>query len=152
MNEIYLRIEALCRSHKMNITEMCKKCAIPRASLTDFKMGRIKTLSASTLQKIAEYFSVSVEYLLSGEAPRTDEINPSNLKIALFGGEDGLAFYRVISRIWKPCLKVGGMIAFEIGDTQGEAVANILTENGYKNAAVRKDYEDRDRVVTGFKF
>ena len=90
MNEIYLRIEALCRSHKMNITEMCKKCAIPRSSLTDFKMGRIKTLSASTLQKIAEYFSVSVEYLLSGEAPRTDEINPSNLKIALFGGEDGI--------------------------------------------------------------
>ncbi len=87
MNDIYLRIEALCRSHSMNITEMCKKCAIPRASLTDFKMGRIKTLSASTLQKIAEYFSVSVEYLLSGEAPRTDEMN---LKIALFGGEDGI--------------------------------------------------------------
>ncbi len=87
MNDIYLRIEALCRSHSMNITEMCKKCAIPRASLTDFKMGRIKTLSASTLQKIAEYFSVSVEYLLSGEAPRTDEMN---LKIALFGGEDGV--------------------------------------------------------------
>ena len=87
MNDIYLRIEALCRSHLMNITEMCKKCDIPRASLTDFKMGRIKTLSASTLQKIAEYFSVSVEYLLSGEAPRTDE---TNLKIALFGGEDGV--------------------------------------------------------------
>ncbi|MBQ9769756.1 MAG: helix-turn-helix transcriptional regulator [Clostridia bacterium] len=90
MNDIYLRIEALCRSHKMNITEMCKKCAIPRASLTDFKMGRIKTLSASTLQKIAEYFSVSVEYLLSGAAPQTDELNTSNLKIALFGGEDGI--------------------------------------------------------------
>lgn len=87
MNEIYARIEALCRSRMMNITEMCKKCAIPRASLTDFKMGRIKTLSASTLQKIAEYFSVSVEYLLSGEAPRTDDLN---LKIALFGGEDGI--------------------------------------------------------------
>jgi transcriptional regulator with XRE-family HTH domain len=71
----------------MNITEMCKLCSIPRASLTDFKMGRIKSLSASTLQKIAEYFSVSVEYLLSGEAPNTDEIN---LKVALFGGAAGI--------------------------------------------------------------
>ena len=44
------------------------------------------------------------------------------------------------------------MIAFEIGDTQGKEVADILTENGYKDAAVRKDYEGRDRVVTGFKF
>ena len=61
--------------------------AIPRASLTDFKMGRNKSLSASTLQKIAEFFSVSVEYLMSGEEKRTDE---ANLKIALFGGEDGV--------------------------------------------------------------
>lgn len=87
MNEIYARIEALCKSRSMNITEMCKLCTIPRASLTDFKMGRIKSLSASTLQKIAEYFSVSVEYLLSGEAPNPDDIN---LKIALFGGEKGI--------------------------------------------------------------
>ena len=87
MNEIYLRIEALCKSRNMNITELCKKCSIPRASLTDFKMGRNKSLSASTLQKIAEYFSVSVEYLLSGETVSPDRIN---LKIAFFGGEEGI--------------------------------------------------------------
>ena len=50
-------------------------------------MGRNKSLSASTLQKIAEYFSVSVEYLLVGEAPSSEEVN---LKIALFGGEEGI--------------------------------------------------------------
>ena len=87
MNETYLRIESLCKSREMNITELCKKCSIPRASLTDFTMGRNKSLSASTLQKIAEYFSVSVEYLLSGEAPSLDAIN---LKIAFFGGEEGI--------------------------------------------------------------
>lgn len=87
MNEIFARIEALCKSHNRNITEMCKLCEIPRASLTDFKMGRIKSLSASTLKKIADFFSVSVEYLLSGESTHTSDIN---LKIALFGGEDGI--------------------------------------------------------------
>ena len=87
MNEIFARIEALCKSRGMNITEMCKLCSIPRASLTDFKMGRNKSLSAATLQKIAEFFSVSVEYLMSGEAPRTDD---TKLKIPLFGGEDGI--------------------------------------------------------------
>ena len=71
---------------------------------------------------------------------------------ALFGGTDGLDFYRAIAKNWFGHLNEGGMIAFEIGDTQGKAVADILTENGYKNAAVRKDYEGRDRVVTGFKF
>ena len=71
---------------------------------------------------------------------------------ALFGGRDGLDFYRVISKNWFEHLNEGGLIAFEIGDTQGEAVMNILLENGYKNAAVRKDYEGRDRVVTAVKF
>ena len=83
MNEIFDRIEKLCKSRNMNVTEMCKICSIPRASLTDFKMG-----SASTLRKIAEYFSVSVEYLLSGDVPALDELS---LKIALFGGSDGIS-------------------------------------------------------------
>ena len=71
---------------------------------------------------------------------------------ALFGGRDGLDFYRAISKNWFEHLNEGGLIAFEIGDTQGEAVMSILLENGYKNAAVRKDYEGRDRVVTAVKF
>ena len=87
MNETYLRIEELCKTKGINVTVLCKRCSIPRASLTDFKMGRNKSLSASTLQKIAEYFSVSVEYLLVGEAPSSEEVN---LKIALFGGEEGI--------------------------------------------------------------
>ncbi len=70
---------------------------------------------------------------------------------ALFGGEDGLDFYRAIAENWYPNLNEGGMIAFEIGDTQGKAVADILTENGYKNASVSKDYEGRDRVVSAIK-
>lgn len=87
MNEVYDRIESLCKSRSMNITEMCKICGIPRASMTDFKMGRNKTLSAATLKKISEYFSTSVEYLLSGSL-----VTPDNqaLKIGLFGGIEGV--------------------------------------------------------------
>ena len=70
---------------------------------------------------------------------------------ALFGGADGLDFYRAIAKNWFENLNEGGVIAFEIGDTQGEAVLSILAENGYKNAAVMKDYEGRDRVVTAVK-
>ena len=55
--------------------------------MTDFKMGRNKSLSASTLKKIAEHFSCSVEYLLSGELPPPDT---DTLKIGLFGGTEGI--------------------------------------------------------------
>ncbi len=70
---------------------------------------------------------------------------------ALFGGEDGLDFYRAIAKNWYGNLSSGGIIAFEIGDTQGKAVSDILSENGYLSPNVMKDYEGRDRVVTATK-
>ncbi len=83
MNELYVRIEELCRKNSINITELCKQCSIPRAQLSDFKMGRIKTLSALTLSKISQFFGVSMEYLSNGVEVSSSE---ENLKVALFGG------------------------------------------------------------------
>lgn len=82
MTDIYMRIAELCRNNSITVTELCKCCNIPRASLSDYKMGRIKSLSAVTLSKIAEYFGVSVEYLLNGDTGIEE-----NLKVALFGGD-----------------------------------------------------------------
>ncbi|MDE6762622.1 MAG: peptide chain release factor N(5)-glutamine methyltransferase [Oscillospiraceae bacterium] len=72
-------------------------------------------------------------------------------EMALCGGADGLKFYRVISCLWSEILKGGGLIAFEIGFEQGEAVMEILEKNGYENVSVYQDYAGRDRVVTGIK-
>jgi len=87
MTEIYDRIEKLCRERGINITALCSACGIPRASLSDYKNGRKKTLSADTLSKIADYFGVSVDYLYGGEASVPDK---EGLKIALFGGSDNV--------------------------------------------------------------
>ena len=84
MPEIYDRIETLCRENKVNVTLMCKDCKIPRASLSDYKKGRIQSLSAKTLAKIAEYFGVSVDYLYGGNRAGLAE---RELKVALFGGD-----------------------------------------------------------------
>lgn len=72
-------------------------------------------------------------------------------ELALRGGTDGLKFYRVIACLWREILKDGGLLAFEIGFEQGEAVREILEKNGYENIAVFRDYAGRDRVVTGIK-
>lgn len=37
---------------------------MPRSDLSDYKAGRIKSLSADKLSKIANYFGVSIDYLL----------------------------------------------------------------------------------------
>ena len=67
--------------------------------------------------------------------------------MALFGGEDGLDFYRSIAQNYASALKPGGYLAFEIGDTQGDDVCRILAENGYTILERTRDYNDRERAV-----
>ncbi|MDE6776514.1 MAG: peptide chain release factor N(5)-glutamine methyltransferase, partial [Oscillospiraceae bacterium] len=70
---------------------------------------------------------------------------------ALAGGLDGLDFYQNITDIWKHKLKQNGLLIYEIGCQQAEAVAEILKINDFKNIQVIQDLENRNRVVLGFK-
>ena len=54
----------MCKSAGTNITTMCRESGVPRSALSDYKAGRIKSLSADKLSKIANYFGVSIDYLL----------------------------------------------------------------------------------------
>ncbi len=67
MSELYDRIALLCQKKGVTITDMCRLSGASRGSLTDLKMGRINTLKAETMKKIADYLKVSVDYLLTGE-------------------------------------------------------------------------------------
>ena len=64
---------------------MCRDCAIPRATLSDYKQGRVKSLSVAVVSKIATYFSVSTDFLMNGV-----DSNEAALKVALFGGSENV--------------------------------------------------------------
>jgi len=68
--------------------------------------------------------------------------------MALDGGLDGLYFYRRILDTARPHLHSNGMIVFEIGYDQAEAVEAIALELGYHSVKTYKDLANRDRVVT----
>jgi release factor glutamine methyltransferase len=69
--------------------------------------------------------------------------------IALWGGDDGLDFYRKITFESLKVLRSGGVLAYEIGYDQSKAVERILIENGYTNIRTIKDLAGNDRVVIG---
>ncbi len=66
---------------------------------------------------------------------------------ALDGGADGLDFYRRITDEAREYLSRGGMIFFEIGYNQAEAVSELLRLNGYIDIVVKKDLAGLERVV-----
>lgn len=69
-------------------------------------------------------------------------------RLALYGGKDGLDFYRRIAVQAPAYLVPGGLLAMEIGYNQADSVAGIIKETGkFEPVKVLKDLEDRDRVV-----
>lgn len=70
---------------------------------------------------------------------------------ALLGGEDGMLFYKAIIENYKKSLKKGGMLGFEVGINEDEAVANLLKEALFENITVTKDFNGINRVVTAIK-
>ena len=69
---------------------------------------------------------------------------------ALFGGEDGLDYYRRMIPLWGAKLKPGGMLAAEIGMGQEKDVMRIFEENGM-TAQYKKDLCGIIRVIYGIK-
>ena len=78
-----------------------------------------------------------------------EEVKDYEPHLALDGGADGLDFYREIIAAAKKYLCRGGMLFFEIGYNQGQAVSDLLKEAGYLEVEVKKDLAGLDRVVYG---
>ena len=67
--------------------------------------------------------------------------------LALFGGEDGLDFYRSIAENYTQALKPGGYLALEYDPSQGDDICRILEAKGYTILERARDYNDRERAV-----
>lgn len=65
---------------------------------------------------------------------------------ALFGGYDGLDFYRKISALAGGFLTPGGVLIFEV-DYKWERVERIVGEAGLVFTGIKKDYNNLERVL-----
>jgi len=87
-------------------------------------------------------------YIAAGEmAGLADEVRRHEPALALTDGGDGLGAYRAIAAHVAGHLEPGGRLLVEIGPTQAEAVAAILTAAGLSDTGVVQDLDGRDRVV-----
>ena len=67
--------------------------------------------------------------------------------LALFGGNDGLDFYRAISEHYAKILKPGGYLCFEFGMGQGNDICKILKEKNFTVLERTLDYNGIERAV-----
>lgn len=78
MSDLYSNIHALCEKEGIKDGTLCANIGIRRSFLSELKAGRTKSLSAEVLSKIAAYFNVSVDYLLTGNQKENPPQQPQS--------------------------------------------------------------------------
>ena len=78
-----------------------------------------------------------------------EEVRLHDPMMALDGFDDGLHFYRLITKQAVNYIKQGGWLMYEIGHNQAQAVIRLMHNAGFTDITVVKDYVGLDRVVRG---
>ncbi len=83
---------------------------------------------------------------IAGLQPEITDYEPVS---ALDGGPNGLDVVRRLVAQAPAHLKPVGLLALEIGDGQGAAVAQLLRDTGFTDVDIHLDLAEKERVVTG---
>ncbi len=121
--------------------------------LTPEKAEHAHFLQSDLFEKVEGKFEIIVSnppYIASAEVEKLmPEVRDHEPRMALDGTEDGLYFYRRIIEEAGKHLVSSGMLFFEIGYDQGQAVSELMRTEGYCEVQVVQDYAGLDRVVLG---
>ena len=129
--------------------------ALARENVAALKVeGRVTVLEGDLFAPVppGSVFDVVVSnppYVAAGEIAGLSAEVRREPRLALDGGPDGLDVVRRVVKGARALLRPGGLLAMEIGETQGPAVERLLREAGYADARVEKDLERRDRLAFG---
>ncbi len=153
---IGLAIASRVKDAKITLADLSREAltiAKENVALNKFT-GRVRCLQADALQPPTPFIGkydliVSNPPYITGQEMKElpNSVKDFEPHMALFGGEDGLDFYRAIARNYRAALKPGGYLCFEFGMGQGDDVCCILEENGYTILERTRDYNDRERAV-----
>lgn len=145
-----LRYSNHCKGIGSDWSEAALEIAKSNARLIGLEAEFIRS---DLFERITGKFEIIVSnppYIPSGEIPGLmEEVREHDPLMALDGGEDGLFFYKKIIEQAGDYLYPGGMLFFEIGCDQGDAVSGLMRQAGYQEVSVCRDLSGLDRVVSG---
>ena len=99
----------------------------------------------NTLPPPIKTFAIDETSLSTSESYVTPAGREYEPRVALDGGDDGLDFYRRLSREISRYIAKGGMLILEVGEGQAAEVLNMFEKRDY--AMVVKDYQGVDRIL-----
>ena len=153
---IGLAVASRVKDARVTLADVSKEAlAVAKKNIARNKLGgRVSTFQVDA-RKAAPGFLGKFDLIVSNppyinaedmkQLPKSvDDFEPH---LALFGGEDGLDFYRCILQNFTSILKPGGYMCFEFGMDMGDSVCRLLEENDYTVVERKRDFNDRERAV-----
>ena len=153
---IGLAVASRVKDARVTLADISKDAlAVAKKNIVRHRLsGRVSCVQADALSPAPAFlgkFDMIISnppYITGPEmAELPDSVKDFEPHIALFGGRDGLDFYRSIAENYKSALKPGGYLCFEFGEEQGDDICRILEENGYTILERTRDYHDTERAV-----
>ena len=124
---------------------------VANKNIKEKKLDKQIILKKTTFENINDNFDLIVSnppYLTETEMKNiSDEIRKFEPRIALYGGNDGLDFYREFSLKIDTKLTNAGYFVCEIGADQLNACMEIFNESKLKFIKKSKDLQKKDRII-----
>lgn len=157
---IGLALAARWQDARVTLADLSAKALkIAKKNTADLHLsGRVSCIQADAM-KPASSFLGKFDLLISNPPYITgaemEQLLPSvrdfEPRMALYGGEDGLDFYRAICRGYAPAIKDGGYLCLEFGMGQEHAVCEILKSNNFEILRLKEDTGRITRAVLAKK-
>ena len=124
---------------------------VANKNVKDKNLDKRINLKKTTFENIEDDFDLIVSnppYLTQKEIKNlSNEIKKFEPKIALFGGKDGLNFYREFAKKIDKNLSNGGYLILEIGASQFSDCMEIFNHSGLKFIKKSQDLQKKDRIM-----
>lgn len=128
-----------CDYLERNVSRLAPSVTVKCSSVVDFAA----TQAESSLDMIV----ANPPYIPDSEVPNDPEVFAHDPHLALFGGTDGLDVVREIVEFALRALRPGGVIMMEHSNLQGDAIAELLAESGFRTIHTEQDLLGRDRFT-----
>ncbi len=157
---IGLALASQIRDARVTLADLSPQALkIAKKNTTDLRLtSRVSCIQADATKPASRFLGqfdllISNPPYITGSEMR--ELQPSvrdyEPHMALYGGEDGLDFYRAIAVNYADAVKPGGFVCFEFGMGQETGVCEILQAHGFEVLRLKKDMGQIVRAVLAQK-
>ena len=148
---IAITLKELNKNYNITATDISKKTLKIAKKNAKKHNQEINFVNTNLYQGINKKFDCIISnppYIEENSKNIEKIVKENEPKLALFGGTDGLDYYKQIIKNIKQIIKQNHIIAFEIGENQGNKLKQIIKQELPKDKIIiKQDYNNHDRYI-----